>query len=86
LARKISIGRKIYMKKYLVICVSEGEVRSVYPFDTEKEAYDALATDAKETYEKIEESPTSTIYVAPGTARVADGYAVWHWSVHPLIL
>ena len=73
--------------KYLVICVNENQdVCSVDSYNTEKEAILALAEDARETYEEIEDHDLSSIEVSDGDAEVVDGEAIWRWSVYPLIV
>lgn len=73
--------------RYLVICVNENQdVCSVASYDTEEEANLALAEDARETYEEIEDHDLSSIEVSDGDAEVVDGGSIWRWSIYPLAI
>lgn len=73
--------------KYLTICVQDGgDVQSVTPFDSYKEANDFIGKDAARMYSDIEDHLNSAIEVYAGGAEVVDGEDVYSWSVYPLIL
>lgn len=73
--------------RYLVICVNENQdVCSVDMYDTEEEANLALAEDARETYEEIEDHCLSSVEVSDGDAEVVDGESIWRWSIYPLAI
>lgn len=73
--------------KYLTICVQDGgDVQSVTPFDSYKEANDFIGKDAARMYSDIADHLNSAIEVYAGGAEVVDGEDVYSWSVYPLIL
>lgn len=70
--------------KYCVICVDgDGCVRSVDPFDSEKEAEIFLAEEAFKIYKQLLDVPDSILEVRPGFAKVfGEGILIWSlWSL-----